>query len=59
MTSDERPQEGVGYEPPEVEELPAEDGPAVTAAGDSPAQDSPPGVEWQPRDEREEAADER
>jgi len=24
------------YEPPRVEDIPAEDGPAVTAAGDSP-----------------------
>jgi hypothetical protein len=25
-----------GYEPPRVEDIPAKDGPAVTAAGDSP-----------------------
>lgn len=24
------------YEPPQVQDIPAEDGPAVTAAGDSP-----------------------
>jgi hypothetical protein len=34
------------YESPRVEELPAEDGPAVTAAGDTPQTDR--GPEWQP-----------
>jgi hypothetical protein len=29
-----------GYEPPLVEEVPATDGPAVTAAGDSPSDQS-------------------
>lgn len=33
MASDSR-----GYDPPSVEDLPAQDGPAVTAAGDSPPQ---------------------
>jgi hypothetical protein len=37
MSADERT-----YEPPEVEELPAEDGPAITAAGDSPLE----AAEW-------------
>lgn len=32
-----------GYEPPEVEDLPAREGPAITAAGDSPPPDGP---EW-------------
>jgi hypothetical protein len=36
-----------GYEPPQVEEVPTTDGPAVTAAGDSPT-DEPPGPEWRP-----------
>lgn len=31
MTADSQ-----GYDPPSVEDLPAQDGPAVTAAGDSP-----------------------
>ena len=32
--SDERaPEQPEGYEPPRVEDVPAEDGPAVTAAG--------------------------
>jgi hypothetical protein len=35
------------YESPTVDELPTEDGPAVTAAGDSVA-DQPTGAEWQP-----------
>jgi hypothetical protein len=35
------------YEPPRVEELPDEDGPVVTAAGDCPIT---PGVEWRPAD---------
>lgn len=39
-----------GYEPPGVEDLPAQDGPAVTAAdagGESPI-DIPDGPEWRP-----------
>ncbi len=35
----ERPED---YEAPQVEDVPAEDGPAVTAAGDSPPDDEPP-----------------
>jgi hypothetical protein len=35
------------YEPPEVEELAAEDGPAVTAAGESPP---PLAAEWRRED---------
>jgi hypothetical protein len=35
-----------GYEPPEVEAVPATDGPAVTAAGDSPTDEATPGPEW-------------
>ena len=38
MIEDERPRPD-DYEPPSVEEVPATDGPAVTAAGDSPPQD--------------------
>jgi hypothetical protein len=30
------PSDSRGYDPPSVEDLPAQDGPAVTAAGDSP-----------------------
>jgi hypothetical protein len=48
MSADERP-----YEAPRVEELPSEEGPAVTAAGDSIQR----AVEWRPTDE--EANDER
>lgn len=33
------------YDPPQVEDLPAGDGPAITAAGDSPPQEGP---EWRP-----------
>jgi hypothetical protein len=47
MTIDERQQQGEGYEPPEVEELPTGDGPAVTAAGDSQVSDGR-GPEWRP-----------
>jgi hypothetical protein len=36
------------YEAPEVEEMPTEDGPAVTSAGKSPGDDGGPGAEWQP-----------
>ena len=37
------------YEPPKVEQIPSGDGPAVTAAGDSPPSDGAiPGPEWQP-----------
>ena len=35
MSKSERPQ-SEPYEPPRVEPMPATDGPAVTAAGDSP-----------------------
>jgi hypothetical protein len=42
MSADDR------YEPPQVEELPDEDGPVVTAAGESPVT---PGVEWRPAPE--------
>ncbi len=37
------------YDPPHVEEIPTGDGPAVTAAGDSPPQDDF-GPEWRPSD---------
>lgn len=36
-----------GYEPPQVEEVPTTDGPAVTAAGHSPIDDGG-GPEWRP-----------
>jgi hypothetical protein len=35
-----------GYEPPRVEDVPAQDGPAVTAAGKSPPSDEPLAAEW-------------
>lgn len=38
--SREDSQEPSGYEPPQVEDLPVQDGPAVTAAGDSPSRDA-------------------
>jgi hypothetical protein len=37
-----------GYDPPKVEEVPAEDGPAVTAAGGTA-----PGPEWRPGEKEE------
>ena len=45
MTADEGRQQEP-YEPPEVEEMPSEDGPAVTAAGKSTGDDR--AAEWQP-----------
>jgi hypothetical protein len=37
------------YEPPDVKDLPANDGPAVTAAGKTPPPDGGgPGPEWRP-----------
>lgn len=38
------------YEPPQVEDLPTQDGPAVTAAGDSPQDQDDGGIgpEWRP-----------
>lgn len=36
-----------GYAPPEVEDLPATDGPAVTSA-DGSVGDAGPGPEWRP-----------
>lgn len=56
MTSEEKPDQQ-GYEAPQVEEMPADDGPAVTAAGKSPPQDlGDSGPEWQ-ADERPDDAD--
>jgi hypothetical protein len=51
--SDERKQQNQSeqadeYEPPRVEDVPAEDGPAVTAAGKTPQDISVPGPEWRP-----------
>jgi hypothetical protein len=38
-----------GYEPPRVEDVPAEDGPAVTAAGGTGSADTnTTGAEWRP-----------
>jgi len=36
------------YEPPEVKDLPAKDGPAVTAAGKTLPPDGGGGPEWRP-----------
>lgn len=36
------------YDPPQVEQIPTDSGPSLTAAGDSPPQDGIPGVEWRP-----------
>jgi hypothetical protein len=41
----ERQERPEGYEPPEVEEVPTTDGPAVTAAGESTGD---AGAEWRP-----------
>lgn len=51
MSIEETPEGTEGYEPPEVEEVPAEDGAAVTAAGKSPPA---PGPEWQPQERDDE-----
>ena len=51
MGIEETPEGTEGYEPPDVEEMPAEDGPAVTAAGESPQQDLNEGPEWRPVEE--------
>jgi hypothetical protein len=42
-----------GYEPPQVEEVPTIDGPAVTAAGESQT-DLDEGPEWRPTGDGEE-----
>jgi hypothetical protein len=50
MTGDEEretPEQAEDYEPPRVEDVPAEDGPAVTAAGKTPPEDDR-GPEWRP-----------
>ncbi|MEA2472370.1 MAG: hypothetical protein QOE06_285 [Thermoleophilaceae bacterium] len=55
MSSEERPS-SEGYRPPQVEDLPADDGAAVTAAGITA------GAEWRPQgdeDPTEEKSDER
>jgi len=49
MDTDDRRQQGHQereYEPPRVEDVPAEDGPAVTAAGKSPPPDEQLAAEW-------------
>jgi hypothetical protein len=45
-----KPEEPSGYEPPLVEDIPADDGPAVAAAGvvKSPPSDDAKGAEWRP-----------
>ena len=45
--SDEKPGQEQ-YEPPEVEQIPTDSGPSVTAAGDTPPQDGGGGPEWRP-----------
>ena len=45
--SDEKPTQDQ-YDPPQVEQIPTESGPAVTAAGESGEPDTPIGPEWQP-----------
>jgi hypothetical protein len=35
------------YDPPQVEQIPTDSGPSVTAAGGT-SQDNIPGVEWRP-----------
>jgi hypothetical protein len=50
MSIEETPEGTESYEPPEVEQMPAEDGPAVTAAGKSPEPDEPIGPEWRPEE---------
>jgi len=47
--SDEKNAQGQ-YDPPEVEQIPAESGPSVTAAGQSGPNDIPTGPEWRPEE---------
>ena len=50
--TDERGERPEGYEPPQVEDVPAEDGPAVTAAGTQQGTDiQAPGAEWRPQED--------
>jgi hypothetical protein len=50
--SDQEKRAQEGYEAPEVEQIPTDSGPSVTAAGDSPSTDfQTPGVEWRPHAE--------
>ena len=51
--SDEKPTQEQ-YDPPQVEQIPTDSGPSVTAAGDSPAQDTEAGPEWRPENDQEE-----
>ncbi len=47
MNDEKNPQDQ--YDPPQVEQIPTDSGPAVTAAGKSPGNDDvPDGVEWRP-----------
>ena len=36
------------YDPPQVEQIPTDSGPSMTAAGSTGGQDNIPGVEWRP-----------
>jgi hypothetical protein len=47
--SEERQQQAEGYEPPHAKDVPAEDGPAVTAAGVT----GDGGPEWRPEEQTE------
>jgi hypothetical protein len=46
----ETPEQAEDYEPPRVEEIPTQDGPAVTAAGKTPPPDEDVllAAEWRP-----------
>ena len=52
MTDEKRPDDH--YDPPEVEQIPTESGPAVTAAGESGTDTPIPGVEWRPTEPSDE-----
>ncbi len=49
--SDRGDRRAEGYDPPQVEDVPAEDGPAITAAGTTGSDGGGPGPEWRGNEE--------
>ena len=54
----DQPERREEYESPRVEDVPVQDGPAVTAAGKTPQDVAVPGVEWRPGPEQAERTEE-
>jgi len=55
--SDRDERQAEDYDPPQVEDVPAEDGPAITAAGVTRGDNTEPGPEWRPNGDAEEESE--